>query len=221
MAHRRYGQFCPIARALDLLGDRWTLLIVRELLAGPQRFSDLLEHLPGMWANLLGPRLRALEDAGLVGRCELPPPAARVVYMLTERGRELEATLYELSRWGLDLLDEPGTDVVPQHLMALGIKSLTRFEALPDRALRVAFLLDEGTWTLRVDAVTGESRPIERVRVEDGVAADAEVTVHGSITTLLAVRQGRGAPAGSLTLEGEPDAVAATEALLAPAPLGL
>jgi DNA-binding HxlR family transcriptional regulator len=221
MARRRYGQFCPIARALDLLGDRWTLLIVRELLVGPQRFSDLLEHLPGMWANLLGPRLRALEDAGLVGRCELPPPAARVVYELTERGRALDATFYELSRWGLDLLDEPGTDVVPLHLMALGIKSLTRFEALPDRALRVAFVLDEGAWTLWVDAVGGGSRPIERVRVEDGVAADAEVTVRGSIATLLAVRQGRGAEAGSLTLEGDTDAVAATEALLAPAPIGV
>ena len=82
MGPRRYGQFCPIARALDLLGERWTLLIARELLVGPQRYSDLLAHLPGMWSNLLASRLRRLEDAGLVRRRWLEPPAARFVYEL-------------------------------------------------------------------------------------------------------------------------------------------
>jgi DNA-binding HxlR family transcriptional regulator len=213
MASRRYGQFCPIARALDLLGDRWTFLIVRELLIGPQRFTDLTEHLPGMWANLLGPRLRTLEDAGLVRRRELPPPAARVVYELSERGRELEATIYELSRWGLDLLDAPGADVVPVHLTALALKSLARLEALPDQALSVAFLLDEGAWTLRIDAAGNDGRPIERVHVDDGAAPDAEVTVRGSILTLLAQRQGHENELRTVAVEGAPGAVAAVDAL--------
>src|SRR5450759_1201303 len=111
---RTYGQFCPVARALDLLGERWTLLIVRELLTGPQRYSDLRDHLPGMWSNLLAQRLRDLDAAGLVQRRELPPPAARLVYELTEQGRALAPVVYELARWGLELLDEPGDDVVPR-----------------------------------------------------------------------------------------------------------
>src|SRR2546421_5058094 len=93
-ARRSYEQFCPLARALDVLGERWTLLVVRELLLGPRRFSDLRAHLPGIAPALLTQRLRDLEAAGLVRRAELPPPAARTVYELTERGRGLDAVVY-------------------------------------------------------------------------------------------------------------------------------
>jgi DNA-binding HxlR family transcriptional regulator len=102
---RSYGQYCSIARALDLVGDRWTLLIVRELLLqGPCRFTDVKNGLPGIAANLLSTRLKELEDAGLVSREDAPPPVATVLYALTENGRTLEPVLKALGLWGLRLM---------------------------------------------------------------------------------------------------------------------
>jgi DNA-binding HxlR family transcriptional regulator len=100
-----YEQYCPIARSLDLLGDRWTLLVVRELSIGPQRFTDLRAHLPGIPPNVLSQRLKRLTDDGLVTTAELPPPAARTVYELTPRGREAQPILRALIRFGLPELD--------------------------------------------------------------------------------------------------------------------
>jgi DNA-binding HxlR family transcriptional regulator len=216
---RRYGQFCPIARALDLLGERWTLLIARELLVGPQRYTDLLAHLPGMWSNLLASRLRHLEAAGLVRRRWLDPPAARFVYELTDAGQALEPAIYELARFGLDLLSDPGTDVVPLHLLPLGLKGLLRLEALPDRALVVALTLDEGSWTLRVAAPDPTLRPLARVRVEAGAAPDAGVTVRGSALALLARRRGEADAPLDVRVDGPAADVAAVTALFAPEPV--
>ncbi|HEY6319025.1 MAG TPA: helix-turn-helix domain-containing protein [Acidimicrobiia bacterium] len=217
MGVRRYGQFCPVARALDLLGERWTLLITRELLVGPQRYSDLLAHLPGMWSNLLASRLRRLEAAGLVRRRWLEPPAARFVYELTESGWALEPAIYELARFGLELLDEPGTDVVPLHLLPLAVKGLLRLEALPQGPLAIALALDEGTWTLRVAAADPAVRPLARVLVEDGAATDATVTVRGSVLGLLARRRGDDAATCPVEVEGPPAQVATVTALFSPA----
>src|ERR1700727_1410452 len=97
---RSYRDRCPIARALDVVGERWALLVVRELLFGPQRFSDLRRALPGASTNMLTDRLRELEAHGVVDRRTLPPPAASTVYELTERGRELEPILNALGTWG-------------------------------------------------------------------------------------------------------------------------
>ncbi len=97
---KSYRQFCALARALDHLGDRWTLLIVRELLIGPCRYSDLRAALPGVATNLLADRLRQLETDGLVVRRELPPPAASIVYELTPLGAALDEAVYALVRWG-------------------------------------------------------------------------------------------------------------------------
>ncbi len=104
MARRTYNQYCSVARSLDLVGDRWTLLIVRELMIGPQRYTDLLEGLPGIGPNHLAERLKRLLGAGVVDRCQLPPPAASTVYELTARGRELEPVILGLARWGVELL---------------------------------------------------------------------------------------------------------------------
>jgi DNA-binding HxlR family transcriptional regulator len=99
---RSYGQYCSVARGLDVVGDRWTLLIVRELLLqGPCRFTDLKNGLPGIATNLLSARLKELEDAGLVSREDAPPPVATALYTLTEDGRALEPALRALGRWGL------------------------------------------------------------------------------------------------------------------------
>jgi len=100
---RSYGDSCGIARALDVVGERWSLLIVRELLLGPKRFADLRSGLPNVSANVLAQRLRELEAAGLVTRATLPPPVGSRVYELTERGQELEPVLVALGRFGRDV----------------------------------------------------------------------------------------------------------------------
>src|SRR6266478_2978003 len=93
MPEHRYQQFCALARALDVAGDRWTLLIVRELAPGPRRFTDLIDGLPGVSRKLLTDRLRDLERDGIIARKELPPPAARQVYELTHDGRDLATAM--------------------------------------------------------------------------------------------------------------------------------
>jgi DNA-binding HxlR family transcriptional regulator len=97
---KRYGQACAVARALDVVGDRWSLLVVRELMVGPRRYTDLIEGLPGIGTNLLAARLRDLHDAGIVSKRTLPPPAAAAVYELTDAGRALAPTLATLREWG-------------------------------------------------------------------------------------------------------------------------
>lgn len=110
MATKSYGQYCPIAEALDVIGDRWTLLILRELTLGDRRFTDLRSHLPGIAPNLLTDRLRDLEAVGLVERRDLPPPAARTVYTLTAQGRRVRPVLSALARFGVDRLPDPAAD---------------------------------------------------------------------------------------------------------------
>ncbi len=106
-AKRSYDQYCSLARALDLVGERWTLLIVRDLLGGPKRYKDLLTGLPGIGTNLLANRLKDLETMGLIENTLLPPPTSIKAYRLTERGQSLEDALVALAHWGLPLLDQP------------------------------------------------------------------------------------------------------------------
>ena len=107
---KRYDQYCPIAHALDLVGERWALLIVRELLAGPKRYTDLAAHLPGIGTNILASRLRDLEGAGIIAKRRLPPPAASQVYELTPYGVGLKALMRELAVWGIRSLGPPSED---------------------------------------------------------------------------------------------------------------
>ncbi len=104
---RSYNQYCSLARALDIVGERWTLLIVRELLSGPKRFKDLQEALMGIGSNLLSTRLKEMERNNLVLKATLPPPGVASVYELTERGSALKETLTSLVRWGIPLMVEP------------------------------------------------------------------------------------------------------------------
>jgi DNA-binding HxlR family transcriptional regulator/putative sterol carrier protein len=116
MPEHRYQQYCGAARALDVVGDRWSLLIVRELVVGPRRFTDLIDGLPGISRNLLAQRLRDLERDGVVVRQELPPPAARQVYELTVDGRDLADAMLPLVAWGVRRLGsrKPGESFRPQ-----------------------------------------------------------------------------------------------------------
>ena len=116
MSEHGYQQYCGAARALDVVGDRWTLLIIRELKFGPRRFTDLIDSLPGMSRNLLTRRLRDLERDGVIARRELPPPAARQVYELTGDGRDLAEAMLPLVAWGARRLGsrKPGESFRPQ-----------------------------------------------------------------------------------------------------------
>src|SRR4051812_14098089 len=107
MSKRSYDQYCPVAHALDLIGERWSMLIVKELMHGPQRYTDLAEHLPGIGTNILAARLRALEECGVIEKRKLPPPAASRVYDLTEYGRSLKPVMRELALWGARSLGPP------------------------------------------------------------------------------------------------------------------
>jgi len=107
---KRYEQYCPVAHALDLVGERWALLVVRELMHGPKRYTDLAEHLPGIGTNILASRLRDLEACGVVAKRTLPPPAASRVYELTDYGRGLRAAIRELALWGARSLGPPTAD---------------------------------------------------------------------------------------------------------------
>jgi DNA-binding HxlR family transcriptional regulator len=104
---RDYGQYCPIAHALGLVGERWSLLVVRELLEGPKRYTDLVAGLPKIGTNILASRLKDLEAAGVIEKRKLPPPAASTVYELTAYGNELRPVIRELARWGIRSLGPP------------------------------------------------------------------------------------------------------------------
>jgi DNA-binding HxlR family transcriptional regulator len=107
---KAYAQYCPVAHALDLIGERWALLVVRELLNGPKRYTDLADALPGIGTNILAGRLRDLEEGSVIQKRRLPPPAAANVYELTPYGEELRQPLYALARWGARSLGPPAPD---------------------------------------------------------------------------------------------------------------
>ena len=122
---RSYNQYCGLARTLDHVGQRWTMLVIRELLLGPKRFTDLRDGLPGIATNLLTDRLRQLEADDLVTRRDLPPPAASTVYELTPAGRDLEEAVHALVRWGGRwMVRGPGNDEFRAPWLALALDAL-------------------------------------------------------------------------------------------------
>jgi DNA-binding HxlR family transcriptional regulator len=122
---KRHDQYCPIARTLDVLGDRWSLLIMRELLLGDRRFVDLREWLPGVSPTLLTKRLQQLTANGLVATIELPPPAARTVYTATDRGREAIPIIRAMTHFGMKLLPPPraSTKLRPQSVAYVAVEA--------------------------------------------------------------------------------------------------
>lgn len=119
---RSYNQNCPIAKGLDVLGERWTLLILRELIGGPRRYGDLRAQLPGIATNLLADRLRELGEAGLVDREELPPPIARTVYTLSDEGwRKVPPVIQAIASFGLDMVEPTESALTPLNGFLAGI----------------------------------------------------------------------------------------------------
>jgi DNA-binding HxlR family transcriptional regulator len=128
MKDRGYNQYCGLAYALDMVGERWTLLIIRELIAGPRRFKDLVDGLPDISTNLLTDRLKTLEQRGIVKRRVLPPPAGSTVYYLTELGQALESTLLELGKWGSQFVPPSPEGTRALHLGSYALTLKTFFQ---------------------------------------------------------------------------------------------
>lgn len=176
---RTYGQWCPVAAGLDILGDRWVLLICRELLIGDRRFTDLRGALPGLAPNLLTERLRSLQSAGLVETAELPPPAARTVYRLTEQGHGITPVLRALARFGVQHLDG---DPSPTFDARRALHSLVLpWRKRIDANLRVRLVIAEGDSADLVLSGTGSS-------VSASVGA-ADVTITTTAAALARSRQ--------------------------------
>jgi DNA-binding HxlR family transcriptional regulator len=164
---RSYNQYCAVARGLDMIGDRWTLLLIRELLLGPKRYGDLLVASPGMGTNLLADRLRQMEAEGLVERATLPPPAGSTVYRLTEAGAELETVVGAIGRWGMRFM---GQRRRAEHLSPGAYFVAIRGRFRPDRAARL-----REAYEFRVDGRVFE------VRLDNETCTTSEGTANGPV----------------------------------------
>ena len=170
MAARSYGQFCGVARALELVGERWALLIVRDLLVGPRRFTDLRHGLPRIPTNVLSERLKELEHAGIVHRRVLPRPAASIVYELTEYGSQLDDVLMRLGMWGAQSLGQPRPgEIMTADSMVMALR--TTFVPEAAHGLQVSFELRLGEIVIyaRIDGPT--------ITVAEGPLAGADLII--------------------------------------------
>jgi DNA-binding HxlR family transcriptional regulator len=198
---RSYGDACGVSRALDLVGERWALLVVRELLLGPKRFTDIREGLPHLSADVLAQRLRDLEQAQLLRRRRLPPPAASQVYELTPRGAALEPVLIALGRWGGANAPPPpdGVGMSPEaHIVSLR----TLFDPELAGDFRATLEVRLGEHRFRADVADG------RIEVGRGEAATADATIDTDPGTLLALIHRRreladALHAGDIEIEGD------------------
>lgn len=202
---RTYGDACGIPRALDRVGERWALMVVRELLLGPKRFTDLRNGLPNASPNVLSQRLRQLEQEGIVRRRKLPPPAGSRVYELTEWGLELEPVLTALGRWGARAPGPP-----PEHGMSLDahILSLTTLFD-PDLAHDFSAILDLRLGEHRFRAEVGDGR----LEVVHGEAQAPDAIVKADAGTLLSLAHRRcelddALRAGDIEIDGDTEVVA-------------
>jgi DNA-binding HxlR family transcriptional regulator len=180
MAKRRtYGDRCGIARALDVVGERWALLVVRELLLGPKRFTDLRTGLPLVSPDVLAQRLRELEQGGVVRRRTLAPPAGSKVYELTDRGRELEPVILGLGRWGSSEPFLPGDAKLGPDSAVIAL--LTAFNPTAADGL-------DATYELRLDEQVFRARVADgRVDFARGTADDPDATIETDPRTLATV----------------------------------
>jgi DNA-binding HxlR family transcriptional regulator/putative sterol carrier protein len=202
---RSYNQYCAVARGLDIIGERWTLLMIRDLLAGPKRYTDLLDNLPGIGTNLLAARLRDLEAQGIVRRMVLPPPAGSTVYELTELGEALEPVIMALGRWGARLLGTPrDTDSFPIDAFIVAMRASFR----PEEAAGL-----KETYELRVGGRAFEFRlDGGRLTTTQGSARNPDAVLTMNVMILYAlVKQGLPAKeavaTGQVTVEGDPIAL--------------
>lgn len=201
MQRRSYDQYCAVAKALDVIGERWTLLVLRDLVhLGPRRFSDLREGLPGISSNLLSDRLRYLEREQLIRKRRLPPPSASVVYELTELGAGLEPMIIELGRWGGNFMGDrqPSEAFFPSgHISA--IRATFRPEAAQGLQVSYDFRIDGQRFHVDIDdgALTAAL----------GEAEDPDLVIATDVETSIALMERRQSPreavrSGAVVIEG-------------------
>jgi DNA-binding HxlR family transcriptional regulator len=201
---KRFDQYCPVAHAICMVGERWSLLIVRELLHGPKRYTDLHDGLPGIGTNILAARLRELEAAGIVSKRKLPAPAASTVYELTEYGAELEEVVYALARWGARTLGPPGPDdeLYPEW----GVNACSAlFSPEAARGLTETYVLRVGDDVFSVQLRNGS------MHASAGAVEGPDVEIAMDMATFFRLTGGELTPAealeqGLVTVEGDEDA---------------
>ena len=203
MAGKSYNQLCGLAYALDNIGERWTLLIVRELLPGPRRFSDLMDGLPGISTNLLTERLKDLEERGLLIRRKLPPPARTAVYELTPTGLALEDTLFELGKWGSRFVPATPTGDAPLNVGSYALTLKIHFRPEKARGLDETYELQIDGEVLQVSVKGGN------IEVRQHLDETPDVTIRTDIGAYLGLLQQHIRPqealdAGLVQVEGRP-----------------
>ena len=199
---RSYGQYCSVAKALDVVGDRWTLLVIRELaLQGPCRYTDLRNGLPGIATNLLADRLHDLESAGLVRREEAAPPVATTLFHLTEAGAQLEPVLDALGGWGIRYMAQPGEgDEFRSHWFAFPVALFLRDGDPEGPALSIELRTASRPAVIEVSG--GE------VRTRLGTVPSPDLVLEGSPRLILGLLSAHLTPAQAqglgLTITGDP-----------------
>lgn len=207
MTERSYGQYCGLAGALDLVGERWTLLIVRELMSGPKRYTDLTDGLPGIGTSLLAKRLTKLENSGVIERRLLPPPAAATVYELAPAGHELAAALVPLITWGLRhaVPETPGDRQFNAAWCVLPFIQPPNPLALAGIEATFEFRIGDTSALLRVHGGDAELLPPGAVAPDTVISMDP-----ATVAALGAGRRtiGEAAADGAITVEGNLEAAA-------------
>jgi len=203
---RSYNQFCALAYALDAVGERWTLLIIRELLAGPRRFKDLIDGLPGISSNLLSERLKGLEQQDILCRRVLPPPAGSTVYELTSLGATLERAVLELGKWGSQFLPTSLEGVALPSLGAITLAIKAFFHPEQAQGVNETYELHLGNEVLQVQVKQGE------LLVQQGQALQAEVVFDTEMQYFVGLFAGQIKPDEAISgelirIEGDPGAL--------------
>lgn len=206
MKDRSYNQYCGLAYALDIVGERWTLLIIRELMAGPRRFKDLIAGLPDISTNLLAERLKWLEQQGILCRRVLPPPAGSTVYQLTPLGLALEKALLELGKWGSQFVPPSPKGAAVLHVVSYALTLKTFFRAELAQGVNETYELRIDNEVLQVQINGG------KIEVWQEGSRNADVTFETDIFTYLGLLQRQIQPeeaiaTGLVRVEGDPSAL--------------
>lgn len=202
---RDYGQFCGLASAMTVIGERWTLLVIRELLIGPTRFNELAENLPGMGPNLLAERLRYLTEAGVIEHAPVPGDGRGRIYRLTAVGEELREPVLELARWGMRFLTDADTAGATRAAWGfLAVQAMTDRVNVPEVDEEYEFRVDEEVFTIHVAAGA--------VEFHRGPAAHPAIVVNSDSESFVRIGARMISPfdaivTGAVKIEGEPDAV--------------
>lgn len=206
MKNRSYNQYCGLAYALDIVGERWTLLVIRELFAGPRRFKDLVGGLPDISTNLLTERLKDLEQRGIIRRRVLPPPAGSTVYELTALGRGLERAVLELGKWGSQFVPPSMEGANVLHLGSYALTPKTFFRPEEAQGIDETYELHVDNEVLQMQVKGGE------LDVRQGEAPNPDAVFHTDMPSYLGLLTGQLKPdeavsTGLVQIEGDPGAL--------------